>query len=71
MRNKAGIAWMVGSILVIVVLIVGCGGEGVQQPGPGPQPPAGTATLQGTVIAADNTCPRLAARSRLRPAASS
>jgi len=55
MRSKAGLAWLAGSTLIIVALIIGCGGDGVQQPGDGTQPPVGTATLQGTVIAANNT----------------
>jgi len=52
MHGKWALGWLTGLIIVAVVINVGCGGG--EGEGAAPPPPLGTATLTGTVVAADN-----------------
>ncbi|MBD3292416.1 MAG: hypothetical protein GF393_05800 [Armatimonadia bacterium] len=56
MHRKAALGWLIGLFIAVAIIAVGCGGgdDGVGG-GVAPTPPAGTATLNGQVVAASNT----------------
>jgi len=53
MHRTASLSWLAGLIIVVAVIAAGCGSGGGD--GQAPPPGTGTATLNGQVVAADNT----------------
>lgn len=60
MHSKWALGWLIGLIVAVAIIGVGCGGGGEEEGGGGLQPLFGSATLTGTVAAADNTAVPLA-----------
>lgn len=56
MHRRAALGWLTCLMITVAIIAVGCGGgDGGGDDGVTPPPPSGTATLNGQVVAADNT----------------
>ncbi len=55
MHNRWALGWLTGPIVVLAIVGFGCGGDDAGGGGGAPPPLVGTATMMGTVVAADDT----------------